>query len=130
MKMLMKLVAFAALVAVMPFVGQTAWAAEAGSPQTPSVTLNGPSAPAPAGVLAAASVKPQSIVVAGRRGRYLGPAIVGGIVAGALIAGAARARDRDYYYSRRRYRHRCDKWYWGCEDGYRRACRKFYRYCD
>lgn len=129
MKMLIKLIALAAIVAVMPFVGQPVWAADAGLPQTAKVTLNGPSAPAPAGVLAAANVKPQSIVVAGRRGRYLGPAIVGGIVAGALIAGAARARERDYYYTRR-YRYRCDKWLWLCEDGSRRACRTFYRYCD
>ncbi len=129
MKMLMKLIALTVFVAAMPFFGPTAWAAEARLPKTASVTLNGPLARAPAGIVEATSVKPQSIVVAGRRGRYLGPAIVGGIVAGALIAGAARAHEREYYYSRR-YRYRCERWLWRCEDGSRRSCRKFYRYCD
>lgn len=129
MKMLIKLIALAALVAAMPFFDTAAWAAEARLPQATSVTLNGMSAPAPADLVADSNVKRQSIVVAGRRGRYLGPAIVGGVVAGALIAGAARAHEREYYYGRR-YRYRCDRWLWRCEDGYRRACRKFYRYCD
>lgn len=133
MKMPIKLIALAALVAALPFFGNAAWAAEVRQPETAAVALNGVVAPAPAAVAANWSVKPETIVVAGRRGRYLGPAIIGGVVAGALIAGAARAHEREYYYGRRshyRYRNRCDRWLWRCEDGSRRSCRKFYRYCD
>ena len=129
MKTLTKLLGFAALVVAMPIFATAASAAEARQPDTAAVSLNGAATAASIGILAKSTAKPQTIVVAGRRGRRVGAAIVGGVIAGALIAGAARAHDREYYYGRR-YRHRCERWLWKCDEGYRYACRKFYRYCE
>ncbi|MEL6227461.1 MAG: hypothetical protein AAFR60_03260 [Pseudomonadota bacterium] len=62
-----------------------------------------------------------------RRGRRVGRAITGlavlGIV-GAIAASEARASRR-----RSRYRGRCRRLLIDCEDGFRRACRRFDRSC-
>ncbi|MCH9809293.1 MAG: hypothetical protein K0U74_16325 [Alphaproteobacteria bacterium] len=133
MTKLMKTICAAAVVLAMPLVANSAMAAEAPHPTAQVKSLSG-AVSAPTGILTKSNAAEEKIVVARRwrrRGgrRWVGPAIVGGLVAGALISGAARAHERDYYY-RRRYGNRCERWLWKCDNGYGRACRKFYRYCD
>lgn len=81
-----------------------------------------------------ADAKSQVIKTAGRRGRGLAAGLIIGAAAAALIAGSAKARGHHHYsghsYKRRRHYNRCERWYYRCEDGVRRACKKFYRYCD
>ncbi len=130
----MKFLGVAVLALGMPLFATAATAAEAPRPTATVQSLNGSGAGAPTGLLAKSNTQAaEKIVVARRwrrgRGRWIGPAIVGGVVAGALLSGAARAHERDYYY-RRRYGNRCERWLWKCDNGYGRACRKFYRYCD
>lgn len=131
MTKLMKFLGAAILAIAVPLFAQSASAAEFRSPDAgTSIRINGQTTPAPKGLFAKAP-EPQKIQVAGRRGRWIGPAIIGGVVAGALLSGAARAHeDRYYYYSRRRYVNRCDRYLWRCDNGERWACYKFDRYCD
>ncbi|MEQ8824790.1 MAG: hypothetical protein RIC14_10485 [Filomicrobium sp.] len=136
MKVMVKYFVMAFVALALPFAAQSASAAEPRMPDQATQSLNGETAQAPLGLLAQAKSQPEKIVVAGRRGRRLGAAIVGGVIAGALIAGAARAHRYDHYdydrryYHRRRYRNRCDRWLWKCDNGNRRACRKFDYNCD
>ncbi|KUO57549.1 MAG: hypothetical protein APF80_09815 [Alphaproteobacteria bacterium BRH_c36] len=129
MKTLMRFLGLASLVAALPLLVQSASAAEFRQPGEQVSALNGHMSPAPKGLFAKAP-EPEKIVVAGRRGRWIGPAIIGGVVAGALLSGAARAHEDRYYYSRRRYGSRCDRYLWHCDNGERWACYKFDRYCD
>ncbi|MDX2259862.1 MAG: hypothetical protein NW205_13230 [Hyphomicrobiaceae bacterium] len=121
--------AAAVLAAAMAFGATAVSAAEAPLPLEPKVSLTGAVAPL-APQLIAKAPEAEKIVVA-RRGRWVGPAIVGGIVAGALIAGAARshAHERSYYY-RDHGPSRCERWHYKCDRGHGWACRNFYRYCD
>lgn len=129
MKTLTKLAGIVMMALAIPLFATAASAAEVRMPDAGMTALNGAAKPAPA--LLAKRVEPERIQVAGRRGARIGAAIVGGIVAGALIAGAARAHNRrKHRYYRHRHVNRCDRWLWDCDHGYRRACRKFYRYCD
>jgi hypothetical protein len=129
MKTFVKFLGFASLLLALPLISVPASAAEYRQPGQAVDTLNGVRTPAPQGHFAKAP-EAEKIVVAGR-GARVGAAIVGGIVAGALIAGAARAHDdRRYYYTRRRYEDRCERWLWKCDRGSDWACRNFYRYCD
>ncbi|MDX2290109.1 MAG: hypothetical protein NW217_14985 [Hyphomicrobiaceae bacterium] len=130
MKSLMKLAALAAMALSMSLSCNGASAAEARVPAAPQASLTGAVSVGEPKLIAKAPVE-EKIVVA-RRGRWIGPAIVGGVVAGALIAGAANAhareRRRDYYYDNGPSR--CDRWYHRCNRGSDHACSKFYRYCD
>lgn len=130
MKTIAKYLGLAMIAVAMPLFAQSATAAEFRQPDVGKTqALNGQATPIPKGLFAKAP-EPKTIQVAGRRGRWVGPAIVGGIVAGALLSGAARAHEhRHYYYSRRRYVNRCDRYLWHCDNGERWACYKFDRYC-
>ena len=129
MKSLIKFLGLATLIAALPLLVQSASAAEFRQPGDNVSALNGHTSPAPKGLFAKAP-EAEKIVVAGRRGRWLGPAIIGGVVAGALLSGAARAHEDRYYYSRRRYENRCERYLWHCDNGERWACYKYDRYCD
>ncbi len=124
MKSIAKFLGLAMVAIAMPVFVQSATAAEFRQPDATLSGLTGHMTPAPKGVLAKAP-SAEKIVVAGRRGRWVGPAIVGGIVAGALLSGAARSHHDRHYYTRDRYSNRCDRWLYKCERGYRWACRKF-----
>ncbi|MBU2583412.1 MAG: hypothetical protein KJ622_17015 [Alphaproteobacteria bacterium] len=131
MKTLMKFLGVALLALAMPLFAQSATAAEFRSHEAGAAqALNGHATPAPKGLFAKAPEQ-KPIQVAGRRGRWLGPAIIGGVVAGALIAGAGRAHsyERHYHYSRPRYESRCDRYLRHCDYGERWACHKYDRYC-
>lgn len=89
------------------------------------------------GLLAEKTSEPETIKVAGRRGAAIAAGILAGAAAAAIVSGAARAHHRrhyDYYdepvHYRSGYSRRCDRWAYRCECGIRRACRKYYRYCD
>ncbi|MEO1282411.1 MAG: hypothetical protein AAFR75_02700 [Pseudomonadota bacterium] len=116
---------------------QTASAAEVRHAATPSTSLTGGTVIADTGLAAAREdAKANVIKTAGRRGRGLAAGLIIGAAAAAIIAGSSRAHARrkhhynDHYYRGRRRGNRCERWYYRCEDGVRRACRKFYRYCD
>ena len=124
MKTVIKFFGLAVMAIAMPLFAQSATAAEFRQLDAKLSGLTGHMTPAPMGVLAKAP-EAKKIVVAGRRGRWIGPAIVGGVIAGALLSGAARAHHERHYYTRDRYSNRCDRWLWKCEHGERWACRKF-----
>jgi len=130
MTTLIRYLAMAAFALALPVFATTASAAEMRLATPEFAPVTGGTTMAHDGLLSA-KAEPEKIQVAGRRGRRLGAAIVGGIVAGALIAGAARAHKHRYHYNHApRYRPgRCERLYWRCEDGIRRACRRYYRHC-
>ncbi|MEM1372317.1 MAG: hypothetical protein AAGG72_08860 [Pseudomonadota bacterium] len=73
----------------------------------------------------------ETVQVAGRRLRGLAAGLIVGATAAAIVAGSARAHKRRRYHRHHRHYNRCERWYDRCEYGGRRkACRKFYRYCD
>ncbi len=77
--------------------------------------------------------KPVGVKVA-RRGRRVVGAIIA-LGAAAIIANEVRRSERRRRYRRHHYRRpsrfrRCDRLLRRCDNGYRRACRRFYRHCD
>lgn len=131
MKTLTRFLAVAAVALAMPVFAGSASAADIKLGAERLAPVTGGIARSHDGMLAKTH-EPAPIQVAGRRGRWIGPAIVGGIVAGALIAGSRRAHSRDYYY--RDYRpvrrsNMCERLYWRCQDGIRRACHKYNHRC-
>ena len=125
---------FAGAVALMiPLSAGTASAAAVATPGLDKPALTGSTVIADTGLAKQRlAVKENTIVEArrrrrGRAFRGLAAGIIAGAAAAAIISGASRAHGRPY--RSRRY-DRCERWYYRCEDGVRRACRKYYRYCD
>ncbi|MEO1206944.1 MAG: hypothetical protein AAFV45_11485 [Pseudomonadota bacterium] len=121
----------------MGFAAQSASAAEVRHLTAPSTSLTGGTVIADTGLAAARKASEGEVIkTAGRRGRGLAAGLIIGAAAAAIIAGSSRAHARrGHHYQERHYRgrghgNRCERWYFRCEDGVRRACRKFYRYCD
>lgn len=127
MKTIMKFFGVAALALSMPLFAGQASAAEAriDAPAQQSLTGNDT---LNKGIVAKADTGAEKIVVAGRRGRWVGPAIVGGVALGLALGAANRARADDRRYHRGRY-DRCDRWAHRCRRGNDRACYKLDRYC-
>ncbi len=131
MKTLTRFLAVVAVALALPVFAGSASAADIKLGAERMMPVTGGIARSHDGMLAK-SFEPAPIQVAGRRGRWIGPAIVGGIVAGALIAGSRRAHSREYrHYDHRPVRRssRCDRLYWRCQDGVRRACYKYNNRC-
>lgn len=132
MKTLVKFLGVAALALTMPLFAGQASAAEAVLKAPAQTSLTGNVAESK-GLLAqeqslvAKADTGEKIVVAHRRGRWVGPAIVGGVALGLALGAASRANayeDRRYHYDR------CESWSHRCRHGNDRACYKFDRYCD
>lgn len=135
MKSLMKFFGIAALALTMPMFAGQASAAEAvlKAPATQSLTgtvARDSGILAGSGMLAKADTG-EKIVVAGRRGRWVGPAIVGGVALGLALGAANRAHAHDHHHDYRGRYDRCDTWLHRCRRrGNDNACYKFDRYCD
>ncbi len=103
--------------------------------QAPAVSLTGGTVVADTGLAARKAAEKASTIVEARRYRRgravrgLAVGIIAGAAAAAILSGAARAHDRPYRYRGEHY-DRCEAWYFRCRDGFDRACRKYYRYCD
>lgn len=137
MNIIRRLLIVSGLALLLPFTALQASAAEvplAAAPSLPgTASIMGGTVVADTGLAADRIAQEAKLVKTARRwrrGRRLGGLAAGLIIGGAaaaILSHSARARDRRYY---RRRRGRCERWYYRCEDGSRRACRKFYRYCD
>ncbi len=122
-----------AVALLMPFTASAATPAHVHDATPNATTLTG-ATPATSHGLVTIAPQQKTIKVAGRRGRGLALGIIAGVATAAILSRAAKGRhyryyDRPYYRYRSR-RHRCDRWLDRCDYGSRRACRKFYRYCD
>lgn len=101
----------------------------------PTTALTGGTVIADTGLAAARAAEKANTIVEARRFRRgrairgLAAGIIAGAAAAAILSGAARAHDRSYRYRDSHY-DRCEAWYYRCQDGIRRACGKYYRYCD
>jgi hypothetical protein len=129
MKSMMKFFGVVALALTMPLFAGTASAAEAvtAAPVTQSLT----GAVAHNTGLVAKADTGEKIVVAHRRGRWVGPAIVGGVALGLALGAANRAEARDRHYDARVGQYeQCREWNYRCRRGGDGACYKFDRYCD
>lgn len=132
---IMKFFGLAALALTMPLFAGQASAAEARVPQSATQSLTGTVA-RDSGILAGSGMvakadSAEKIVVAGRRGRWVGPAVVGGVALGLALGAASRAHAHDDHHHYRGRYDRCDTWLHRCRrHGNDNACYKFDRYCD
>lgn len=128
MKTMMKFLGVVALALTMPLFAGSASAAEAVLQTPANQSLTGAVA-RDSGLLAKADTS-EKIVVAHRRGRWVGPAIVGGVALGLALGAANRAHARDHYDARYGRYDQCREWHHRCRRGRDGACYKFDRYCD
>ncbi len=128
MKTMMKFFGIVALALAMPLFAGTASAAEAVLETPAQQSLTGAIA-RDSGLIAKADTG-EKIVVAHRRGRWVGPAIVGGVALGLALGAASRANARDHYDARYGRYEQCRNWDRRCRHGNDGACYKFDRYCD
>ncbi|CFX61051.1 exported protein of unknown function [Candidatus Filomicrobium marinum] len=128
MKTIMKFFGVAALALSMPFMAGQASAAEARIDAPVQQSLTGNATHNKGMIVAKSDASGEKIVVAGRRGRWVGPAIVGGVALGLALGAANRAHAHDHRHYRGRY-DRCDRWAHRCRRGNDNACYKLDRYC-
>lgn len=128
MKTMMKFLGVVALALAMPLFAGAASAAEAVLEAPGNQSLTGAIA-RDNGLIAKADTG-EKIVVAHGRGRWVGPAIVGGVALGLALGAANRAEARDRYDARQGRYEQCREWNYRCRRGGDGACYKFDRYCD
>lgn len=137
MKSIRNLLAAGVLALALPLAAGQASAAEAKLDTPVQSTLTGGTVLAQTGLVGKRATEKSGYIVEARRRRGrairgLAAGIIAGAAAAAIISGSSRANagHRPYRSHRNNHYDRCERWYYRCEDGIRRACRKYYRYCD
>ncbi len=139
MKTISKTLGILAFAVLMPFTVSGAMAAQAPDTltvTTPTNTVLKNAAVTQSKGLVEKTVKPETIKVAGRRGRGLALGIIAGVATAAILSGAARSHHYDSHYgyrhsrAYRRHQRRCNRWAHRCDYGNDRACHEYYTHCE